>query len=192
MRLASLARLEIAMLSAVGLLLGAAASAQVVNDTYTIVDQKNGAVFAVLEAEDLVFDIGLEAKCISGLDEVVFTSNTNHPDDVKISTTKAKVAQKDKANPVMITVALLPGGVLDFTGDLTSCKNTKLDADVDAKKANGKFKLHASNCATNLSGAQIQFVEATCAATKQVKGSYNANTVSVKSLKISGKGTATP
>ena len=187
-----LARLEIAMLSAVGLLLGAVASAQVVNDTYTIVDRNNGAVFAVLEAEDLVFDVSVEARCISGLDEVVFTSSANHPDDVKITTTKAKVHQKDKANPVMITVDLLPGGVFEFTGDLTSCKNTKLEADVNAKKATGNFKLHAKDCATNLSGAQMQFVAATCAATKQIKGSYNESTAVVKSLKITGKGTATP
>lgn len=187
-----LAKLGIAMFSAAGLLLAAGASAQVVNDTYTIVDRSNGAVFAVFEAEDLVFDVGVSATCISGLDEVVFQSNTNHPDEVKISTRKAKVAQKDKANPVLITVALYPGGVLDFTGDLTSCKNTRLDADVNAKKASGSFKLQANSCATNLSGAQIQFVEATCAATRQVKGSYNASTAVVKKLKIAGKGTATP
>ena len=187
-----LVKLGIAMLSAVGLLLGAGASAQVVNDTYTIVDKDNGAVFADFEAEDLVFDVGISATCISGLDEVVFESETNHPDDVKISRKTAKIHQKDKANPVMITVALYPGGVLDFTGDLTSCKNTKLEADVNAEKADGSFKLHAKNCATNLSGAQIQFVEATCAATKQIKGSYNASTTAVKSLKISGKGTALP
>ena len=190
--MASLARLEIAMLSAVGLLLGAGASAQVVNDTYTIEDQKNGAVFAELEAEELVFDVRLEAKCISVLDEVVFKSKTNHPDDVKITTKKAKVAQKDKANPVLITVDLFPAGVFGFAGELTSCKNTKLDADVNAKKADGSFKVQAKDCATGLSGAEIRFVEATCAATRQVKGSYNESTTVVKSLKIAGKGTATP
>ena len=184
--------LGIAMFSTVGLLLGAGASAQVVNDTYTIVDRDNGAVFAVLVAEDLVFNVDVSATCTSGMDEVVFQSSTNHPDSVKITTKKATVAQKDKANPVMITVTLYPGGVEDFTGNLTSCKNTSLDADVNAKKADGSFKLQAKDCATDLSGAQIRFVEATCAATRQVKGSYNESTTVVKSLKISGKGTATP
>ncbi len=187
-----LAKLGIAMLGAVGLLLGAGASAQVVNDTFTIVDRDNGAVFADFEAEDLVFDVGISATCTSGLDQVVYESDTNHPDDVKISTTKAKIAQKDKANPVMITVALYPAGVLDFTGELTSCKSTKLEADVNAQKADGSFKLQAKDCVTDLSGPQIQFVVATCAASKQVKGSYNENTTRVKSLKISGKGMATP
>jgi hypothetical protein len=176
----------------VGLLLGAGASAQVVNDTYTIVDRDNGAVFADLEAEGHVFDVRLEPRFIRANDEVVFYSFTNHPDDVKISTNKAKVAQKDKANPVMVQVDLLPGGVLTFSGNLTNCKGSKLDADVDAKKATGKFKLDAKDCDTNLSGANIQFVAATCASTKQIKGSYKASTAEVKSLKIAGKGTATP
>lgn len=188
----SLAKLGIATFSAVGLLLGAGASAQVVNDTYTIVDRNNGAVFAVLEAEDLVFDVGVSATCISGLDEVLFESDTNHPDDVKITTKSARVHQKDKANPVMITVAVSPGGVPEFTGSLTNCKSTKLEADVNAKKADGSFKLQAKGCDTDLSGVQIEFVALTCAATKQVKGNYKASTTEVKSLKISGKGTALP
>ncbi len=185
-----LAKLGIPMLSAVGLLLGAGASAQVVDDTYLIVDKENGAVSAILEAEGSVFGVETTATCISGMDQVVFDSETNHPDDVKLNPATAKVAQTHKDNPVMITVDLLPGGVLDFTGDLSNCKGTSLDANVNTKKSDGKFKLHAKDCATNLSGAQILFISATCAATKQVKGKYDENNAVVKSLKISGKGPA--
>jgi len=185
-----LAKLGISMLSAVGLLLGAGASAQVVDDTYLIADEENGAVFAILQAEGPVFGVELTATCISGLDQVVFGSETNHPDDVKLSKATAKVAQKHKDSQVMIEVQLFPLGIPGFTGSLTNCEVTQLEASLGLNRNHGNFKLQAKNCNTDLSGSQVDFVAATCASTRQVSGKYNASAGEVTSLKISGKGSA--
>ena len=178
--------LGIAMFSAVGLLLGAGASAQVVDDTYLIVDQNNSAVSAIVEAEGSVFGVELTATCISGLDQVVFYSETNHPDDVQLAKGTARVAQNHKDSPVMIEVQLFPAGAPGFTGSLTDCETTQLEASLGLHRNHGKFKLQAKNCNTNLTGSEVDFVAATCAGTRQVNGKYNASAGEVTNLKISG------
>jgi len=180
------AKLGTSMLSSMGLLLGAGASAQVVDDTYLIVDQDNGAVSAILEAEGSVFGVEVTAICISGSDQVVFYSETNHPDDVHLAKGTAKVAQNHKDSPVMIEVQLFPLGVPGFTRSLTNCDSTQLEVSLGLHGNHGSFKLQAKNCSTNLSAFEVDFVAATCAATRQVNGKYNASAGEVTSLKISG------
>ena len=181
-----LAKLGISMLSAMGLLLSAGASAQVVDDTYLIVDDDNSAVSAILEAEGRVFGVELTAMCTSGSDQVVFYSETHHPDEVHLAQRTAKVAQDHKHSPVMIEVQLFPSGVPGFTGSLTDCDSTQLEASLGLNRNHGNFKLQAKNCGTDLSALEIDFVAATCAATRQVTGRYNANAGEVTSLRISG------
>lgn len=181
-----LPKLGISMLSAMGLLLGGVASAQVVDDTYLIEDDDDSAVFAILEAEGRVFGVELTATCTSGSDQVVFYSETHHPDEVHLAQRTAKVAQDHKHSPVMIEVQLFPSGVPGFTGSLTDCDSAQLSAVLGLNRSHGSFKLQAKRCDSDLSALEIDFVAATCAATKQVSGKYNASTGEVTSLKITG------
>ena len=179
-------KLGISMLSAMGLLLGAVASAQVVDDTYLIVDDDNVGVFAIVAAEGWVFGVEATATCTSGLDQVVFYSETNHPDEVHLAKRTAEVAQDHKHSPVMIEVQLFPSGVPGFTGSLTNCGSAQLKAVVGLNRNRGSFRVQAKKCDTNLSASEIDFVAATCAATKQVRGKYNASTGAVTNLRITG------
>jgi hypothetical protein len=164
--------------------------AQVPNNAYLITDDNDPGLEAFMDVEGTDNFVDVEAECVSGGDHIFITADTFHPDKVKIKEGSAEVKQAVRTNGP--TIGIAGEGLLEFDGILTDCKSSSVEASVKTKKDpfTGKFKIKAKNCTTTLSGAEVAFVEATCAATKGVKGKFNESTGEVKSLSVSGKGDA--
>jgi hypothetical protein len=169
---------------------GALAQSEVPNDEYIITDDDDSGLEAFMDVEGVDFFVDVEAECVSGADHIFITADTFHPDTVKIKEGKAEVKQAVRTNGP--TIGIVGEGTLAFSGILTNCKSSSVEASVKTKKDpwTGKFKIKAKNCTTTLSGAEVAFVEATCAATKGIKGKFDESSGEVKSLSVSGKGDA--
>jgi hypothetical protein len=183
----------IALLFGAGLLFAAGtASAQVVNGDFLIQDDRNSLIEAVVSSVDDSNFVAVTAECRSGGDIVILEADTNHPDDVRINQNKADVRQRNRFNEN--TVLISATGSQEFSGAVFNCRSTKVEASVNTRRDpnNGNFRADVRQCSTNLSGAQVGFVGATCAATREVNGSFNESTGEVNRLRINGRGTAFP
>jgi hypothetical protein len=186
-----LKNLGIALLFGAGLLFAAGTtSAQVVNGDFVIEDDRNSLIEAFVSSVDDSNFVEITAECQSGGDSVVITADTNHPDDVRINQNKADVRQRNKFNEN--TVFISATGSQQFSGAVFDCRSTKVEASVNTRREpnNGNFRADVRQCSTSLSGAQVGFVGATCAATREVNGSFNESTGEVLRLRINGRGTA--
>jgi hypothetical protein len=191
-----LKEMGITLLFGAGLLFAAGtASAQrngVVEGEFLIEDDRNSLITAFVSSVGDSNFVDVEAICESGGDSVTITADTNHPDDVRINQNKADVRQRNRFNEN--TVFISAEGSQEFSGAVFNCRSTKVEASVNTRRDpnNGNFRADVRQCSTNLSGAQVGFVGATCAATREINGSFNESTGEVNRLRINGRGTAFP
>jgi hypothetical protein len=183
-----LTRLGIALLFGAGLLFAAAgASAQVVTGSFSVVDSKEPLTTSDLTTVGDVTDLDVIAVCVSGLDSVVITVNTTHPDSTKLSSSKANVAQKAKGNQAFAN--FLGSGGLSFDIDVfgSDCDKATVNGTVQPSKDTGKFKAQLNNC-SGLSATQGAFVALVCSGNQSLKGKFDDTIGDIKKLTITGKG----
>jgi hypothetical protein len=185
--------LGIRLLLGVGLLFAAGtASAQVVEGDFLIVDDRNSLIEAFVSSVGDENFVQVDAACGSGDDSVLFDADTNHPDDVRINQNKADVRQRNRNNANSVLISGFSGAELQFAGIVSGCRSTKVEASVNTRRSpsTGNFRVDVRECSTTLSATDVAFIEATCASTREINGSYNPSTGDVRRLRINGRGEA--
>ena len=131
--------------------------------------------------------VTLVAQCLAPItnDTVTITFATNKPDQVKLNSRTAFVAQNQSGNFADVNVT--GAGTQNFDVDLT-CTRVTLRGSVNDDQARGKGQGSAKNCTASLTFDQTAFVVLVCSGSPTVRGKIDGETGTLKnvSVQISG------
>jgi hypothetical protein len=180
-----------------------AASAQVPDGQWEIIDKNEAGTTAILDFEEVEFGVNVEAVCVPFADDRSTTGSavravTDHPDRVTGKKGSAEVEQGEKTN---FGIIRLVTGSNPSNSTEISCKKLSIEGNVKTKRApTGKFRVKASDCdcPLNVEGTcddfmeQVRVLQTDCSTHKSIKFDYSEKKEIVKKITISGKGDATP